>query len=205
MAPWNSFVTSNWERRADLPGIGGVQQMEQGITLGVKDVLDDFFAERLENLLKASSATIRVLSIGHQGDLCKPMVDVGGQCNNLVGLQSYVEGSKDDLFDPNEEEEEALEFPSSWKASLKTLDWKSGDENPICSDALLERLQGAREVSISISSTQLTSSWTVIEISTTEGRPTFAWSKSSRQHSTNESSQPQPSLPRPSPKITSNG
>lgn len=130
----------------------------KNITLGVKDELDASLQERLSNAITLSSPTLRAFSIDHQGDLCKLIVDVGGQCNNLVVLRSGREGEESNIYPPDEDHE-ALEFPSSWKAPLKTLDWKSGDESLVCTDALLERLRGARQAIIS--STEHISAWIV--------------------------------------------
>jgi len=84
-------------------------------------------------------------------------VDVAGECDGLSSLSSLRKGVKGTSA-PNERKL-GIEFSSTWKASLDTLEWTSGDENLACNDALLERLQGARQV-IS-SSTELTSSWIV--------------------------------------------
>jgi len=43
---------------------------------------------------------------------------------------------------------EAAEFLDSWIASLIVLEWTSGETNLVCNDALLERLQDAKEVRI---------------------------------------------------------
>jgi len=143
----------------------------KNVSLGVKDELDASLQERLSNAIKCSSRTLRALSIDHQGNLCKLIVEVGGQCNNLVVLRSGREEEESYMYPPDEDYE-TLEFLSSWKASLKTLNWTSGDENLACNDALLERLRGAREVVIS--STELTSSWTVKLLSSNPRLETLA-------------------------------
>jgi len=58
--------------------------------LKVEDELDPDLQERLVNAIKQGSASIKTISIAHQGDLAKSLVKVAGQCHSLSVLRSTI-------------------------------------------------------------------------------------------------------------------
>lgn len=91
---------------------------------------------------------LKVISISHQSDLCKLVVSVAEQCASLSRLES-VRMNHEKSLSGTSSRAPVLSFSSKWRPQLHTLIWTCGAESLLCDEVLLERLRGARKVSIS--------------------------------------------------------
>lgn len=104
---------------------------------------------KLANAIRQSSKTLAVLTVAHRSDMDELLVGVvGDECHFLKVLEIYRVGG-DALTEPRRRgSRSSIQFPSSWKASLDSLVFKSGTYNLVCNQSLLKNLQHARRVTI---------------------------------------------------------
>lgn len=118
------------------------------VVLRVKEKLSSSKQQRLGFTILQSSKNLKVISISHQSDLCKLVVSVAEQCASLSRLES-VRMNHEKSLSGTSSRAPVLSFSSKWRPQLHTLIWTCGAESLLCDEVLLERLRGARKVSIS--------------------------------------------------------
>lgn len=121
----------------------------QAVILKVENKLNQSEKNRLGGAISISSQSLKTMTIHHQGDLCKLVVEIAERCPNLKVLCSYRLGFENTLSTPSDRYG-VLSFSPSWTASLETYCWKAGIDNLKCDPALLEHLRHAKDFTISI-------------------------------------------------------
>jgi len=120
----------------------------QAVILKVENKLNQSEKNRLGGAISISSQSLKTMTIHHQGDLCKLVVEIAERCPNLKVLCSYRLGFENTLSTPSDRYG-VLSFSPSWTASLETYCWKAGVDNLKCDPALLEHLRHAKDFTIS--------------------------------------------------------
>ena len=123
-----------------------------------KETTSDKFRDRFKAVTFESSETLKVLDVGHQGDLSRYLGMIATRCPSLSTLSSYRLGFEKELLKPDMGQD-VLRFPRKLSSQLKSLTCTCGCFNLVCDEFLLDLLKGATRVNIN--SSELTPSWAV--------------------------------------------
>lgn len=118
----------------------------KSIHLRIQGRLDANEKKQLQDSISPSSKRLELLSVFHQGELSKTILEIASECKGLVSLSSFRMGSRapfhvSSLNPP-------LQVPSNWKPKLRRFEWMSGGSILVCDQALSRCLQDADSVNL---------------------------------------------------------